>query len=85
MRIFVKDNLDVNKEIILKEKQFHYLNNVVKCKLNDDVFLINGRDGEFIAKIIKIQNKQIHLNIITKTKNYFKEPFLGFIFSPIQK
>lgn len=84
-RIFLSDELFLNKEIKITDKIFHYISNVIKCGMGDEVILINGKDGEFISKIIFLNNKYLNLNIIQKTKDFSKQPFLGLIFSPIQK
>ncbi len=84
-RIFLNEELYINKEIKITDKIFHYLKNVMRCNLGDEVILINGKDGEFLSKISFENNKYIILNIIKKIKNYISQPFLGLIFSPIQK
>lgn len=84
-RIFIDEELFLDKEIKITEKIFHYISNVMKCKIDSKIFLINGKDGEFLSKIIFINNKYLILKITEKTKNFSKQPFLGLIFSPIQK
>jgi 16S rRNA (uracil1498-N3)-methyltransferase len=84
-RIFIKDNLFIGKEILLKDNSFHYINNVLRSKLDDKIILINGKDGEFVSVITVIKNRHCILYISHKNKDYRKEPFLGLIFAPIQK
>ena len=84
-RIFLKDKLELNKEFKITDKLHHYLINVMRCVVNDQIILINGVDGEFLSKITFTNNKYCILKIIEKTKDYYKEPFLGLIFAPIQK
>lgn len=84
-RIFLKEKLELNKEIKVADKLHHYLINVMRSTINDNVTLINGIDGEFLSKITFANNKYCILKIIEKTKNYYEEPFLGLIFTPIQK
>ena len=50
-RIFLKEKLELNKEIKVADKLHHYLINVMRSTINDDVTLINGIDGEFLSKI----------------------------------
>lgn len=85
IRLFIQDNLMVSAEIKLQDKQHHYLANVMRCKINDEVNLINGRDGEFVSKITFINNKYCLLKIASKLKDFVLPKFFGLIFCPIQK
>lgn len=84
-RIFLKDKLELNKEFKITDKLHHYLINVMRCVVNDQIILINGVDGEFLSKITFTNNKYCILKIVEKTKDYCKEHFFGLIFAPIQK
>jgi len=85
LRIFLKENLEIGREFKITDKIYHYIANVMKSKIGDEIFIVNGKDGEFIAEIIFLNNKYCVLKIKNKTKNYLKEKFLGLIFAPIQK
>ena len=63
-RIFINDELFLEKEIKITDKTFHYIANVMKCEIDDEIILINGKDGEFLSKIILINNKYLNLKII---------------------
>lgn len=84
-RIFIHDSLEINKEIKIIDKIFHYLINVMRCKESDEVILVNGKDGEFLSAIIFANNKYCTIKIIKKTREYQPQPFLALIFAPIQK
>jgi len=84
-RIFIDDELLLNKEVKITDKIFHYIYNVMKCRINSEVLLINGKDGEFLSKVVFTNNKYLILKLIEKTKNFSKCPFLGLIFAPVQK
>lgn len=84
-RIFLHEDLQLNKEIKILDKTYHYIKNVMRCSKGDSIILINGKDGEFLSNITFLNNKYIILTITKKTKDYKPQPFLGLIFSPIQK
>ena len=84
-RVFLKEELIIGNEIKITDKIFHYLKNVMRCNINDEIILVNGKDGEFLSKITFENNKYLILKNIKKTKNYQQLPFLGLIFAPIQK
>ncbi len=46
---------------------FNYLANVMRSKVGDEIYIFNGLDGEFKAKIIAIAKKQLTLEITSKT------------------
>ncbi|MDD2839925.1 MAG: RsmE family RNA methyltransferase [Rickettsiales bacterium] len=85
LRIFLKENLEVNKEFKIIDKIHHYIVNVMKSTVGDELFVVNGKDGEFLAKITFLNNKYCILKVKNKTKDYYKEKFFGLIFAPIQK
>ena len=51
-RIFLKEKLELEKEIKITDKIHHYLINVMRHNINDNIVLVNGADGEFLSKII---------------------------------
>lgn len=83
IRIFVKEDLSIDATISLANQ--HYIINVMKRKLGDNIILINGKAGEFLSEIIEIKKQFIKVKIITKLKDFYQEKFLGLIFSPTQK
>ena len=85
IRIFIRDDLSINKEIKLEDKIFHYLANVMRVSINDSITFLNGVDGDFSASIISINKKYIIAKITGKIKNLQSRKFLGLIFAPIQK
>ena len=84
-RLFVEEPFNIDNEIKILDKQYHYLHNVLRLNINDTVYLINGKDGEYLSLITFCNNKYIILKIISKTKEFCKEKFLGLIIPPIQK
>jgi 16S rRNA (uracil1498-N3)-methyltransferase len=85
LRIFLNQVLNIGKEIKISDKLHHYIANVMRCVVGNEVYIVNGKDGEFLAKIIYINNKYCILRIESKTKDYHKKDFFGLIFSPVQK
>lgn len=85
LRIFLKENLEIEKEFKISDKIYHYIVNVMKNKVGDEIFIVNGKDGEFLSEITFLNNKYCILKIKNKVRDYYKENFLGLIFAPIQK
>lgn len=86
VRLFYKDTLKEDKNIILKEKNnINYIINVMRRNVGDSIIFVNGKDGEFIGTILNITKKEIIIKIDKKLRDFKKPNFLGLIFSPIQK
>ena len=82
VRIFTKQNLDVDN---IKIDCVHYLINVMRKKIGDDIILVNGSGKEYLGKISVINKKFIIISRIScarTTRNYIQ---LGLLFPMIQK
>jgi len=51
IRLYVPDKLLLNKRIIISFKQSHYLINVMRKKIDDNLLIFNELCGEYLAKI----------------------------------
>lgn len=58
IRLYVTDDLNTGRRIYADEKQHHYLSHVMRVRVQDELLLFNGRDGEWLAKITEITKKQ---------------------------
>ncbi len=67
------------------EPQAHYLKDVMRLKLGDDVFLFDGVNGEFSANISQINKKFITLNVNQKVADFQKSPDVWLLFAPLKK
>lgn len=84
-RLFVKaDPLKPNQEIILKDNDFDYLVKVLRKKTGDEVFVFNGFDGEFSAKITDIQKKSLTITLINKVLEQENSSFITLAFAPVK-
>ena len=84
-RLFVDLQLEINGEIKIEDKKYHYLVHVMRCGKGDNIILINGKDGEFLSEIIFLNNKYLLLKVIMKQRDYYSQKFLGLIIPPVQK
>ena len=46
-RIFVRKSISSNLIIYVKEKQHHFLKNVMRIKVNDEINVFDGISGEW--------------------------------------
>ena len=84
-RLYTKEELNIGKTILLDEEQTHYLKNVVKYTINDDILCFDNQNGEFLCKITNIGKKTIQISVQSKTKDYISCPDIWLLFAPLKK
>lgn len=82
IRIFIKNSLDQN---LIYIDNVHYIVNVMRRAIGDNIILVNGSNREYIGKISKITKNNIEISNIKCIREEKNPNFLGLIFSPIQK
>ena len=85
IRIFVNCELIAESDVKIEDKTFHYLANVMRVEVGDEVRLIDGVNGGFLSFVKSVNKKYLILKVIKKIKNLDNRQFLGLIFAPIQK
>ncbi|WP_341760581.1 16S rRNA (uracil(1498)-N(3))-methyltransferase [Candidatus Endowatersipora endosymbiont of Watersipora subatra] len=85
-RLFVEDDLHRDKNIELNRNQTHYLLNVLRRKVSDDIFVFNGRDGEWSAYIESEQyNQRILLRLLQQIRSQLVLSDLTLFFAPLKE
>ena len=51
-RIFFNKRLSKHMMVYIKEKQLHFLKNVLRVKLNDQITIFDNITGEWFSKIM---------------------------------
>ncbi len=85
IRIYIDADLVVGNVVECDEKQSHYLINVMRLKQGDEVFVFNGRDGEFCSQVKTIQKKKCELLVVSRFCEYRKSPDIWLLFAPLKK
>ena len=70
--------------IYLKEKQHHFLKNVLRVKLNDVITVFDGITGEWGSQVISISKDKTALKIEKKIREFETQPDIWLIFAPIK-
>lgn len=83
IRLFLEQELSDNLVVPLDKKQSHYLNKVLRCKENDEIFVFDDKNGEFSARIIEI-GKQSVISVSARTKNYKTPLPITLAFAPVK-
>ena len=83
-RLFIDKQISLNLFVYIKEKQQHFLKNVLRIKLNDKINLFDGITGEWEARVISISKEEITLRISKKIREFEHQPDIWLIFAPIK-
>ncbi|MFY8105720.1 MAG: 16S rRNA (uracil(1498)-N(3))-methyltransferase [Elstera sp.] len=84
-RLFVQADLSPGESLTLDEAQTHYLRAVLRLGPGDKLALINGRDGEALAVVEKLDKRSGLARIEKLTRPFAPEPDLWLCFAPIKR
>ena len=83
-RLFIEKKISQNLMIYIKDKQHHFLKNVLRIKLNDTITLFDGTTGEWESIVISISKEKIAVKISKKIREFEHQPDIWLIFAPIK-
>lgn len=77
-RYFVSEEyIDISKNVITIEgNDFHHIKNVMRMKINDEVFVCNNLGDSFLCKIILFTNYSVILSICNKLEEKTEIPVI---------
>lgn len=84
IRLYVNFPLNNAKEVALEEAQSHYLQKVMRLRVGERVLLFNGKEGEWLTEIRRLEKRQTHLGILSQTAVQSSELDLWMLFSPLK-
>lgn len=85
IRLFLnQENLSQNQIIELENNDFNYLVKVMRRKVGDVILVFNGKNGEFLAKIIQINKKNCQIQLISQEKSQEKSSSITLAFAPVK-
>ncbi|MBI3017497.1 MAG: 16S rRNA (uracil(1498)-N(3))-methyltransferase [Deltaproteobacteria bacterium] len=73
-RIFIDQNLKPHSSLVLTEEEHHYIKNVLRMNIGDPLYLFNGGEEEFSAKITAMDKNKTTLQILTSQKTDKESP-----------
>jgi 16S rRNA (uracil1498-N3)-methyltransferase len=83
-RIFVRKRLSEDIIINIKEKQQHYLKNVLRVQVNDEITICDNQTGEWFSRVVSISRDEIILKVYNKGRSILNESDIWLVFSPIK-
>ena len=85
MRLFVEADLSAGIEATLSEAQAHYLRHVMRREDGAGLFLFNGRDGEWQARLSLRGKKAAVAEVDERTREQAAEPDVWLCFAPVKR
>ena len=83
IRLFFSKSLSINLKAKLDKPQSHYVNKVMRIKVNETFSLFNS-EGEWEAKIIEISKNIVEFNITKQLRQKENNKEVWLAFSPIK-
>ncbi|MDA7582804.1 16S rRNA (uracil(1498)-N(3))-methyltransferase [Candidatus Pelagibacter sp.] len=83
IRLFFKESLTINLTAKLDKSQSHYVNKVMRIKVNE-IFSLFNSSGEWEAKIISISKSIVEFNITKQLRQKESTKEMWLAFSPIK-
>lgn len=84
-RIFVNKSISSNLIIYIKDKQHHFLKNVLRIKVNDEINIFDGITGEWKSIVISINRNNTVLRVTNIVNKIKKSNDIWLIFAPIKQ
>lgn len=83
-RLFIDQSLSPAAILPLERDQANYLLNVLRLRADGTVLVFNGRDGEWLARLVPEGRKQANLELISQTRPQPPAPDLHYLFAPLK-
>ena len=84
-RIFVSKSISSHLMVYIKDKQHHFLKNVLRVKINDQINIFDGFSGEWETNVISINRDNTVLRVIKNIRKIKESSDVWLIFSPIKQ
>jgi len=83
-RLYCDTPLELGADILLTDKQAHYLLHVLRMKTGDGVLVFNGRDGEWRAQLTSKSKKELWLRCISFEREQTVTARIIYCFAPLK-
>ena len=85
IRLFSATPLSADIEWLPNDAQSHYLLNVLRLKIGDEIKVFDGQNGEYVGKIVSLYKKNCTVKILQKVRDMKYCPDLWLLFAPVKK
>lgn len=84
-RLYVTAPLSAGATVSANDAQAHHLGTVLRSAAGDPVRLFNGRDGEWIARIVTLRHRVLTLGLERQLRPQQAEPDLSLVFALLKR
>lgn len=67
-RVYLNSPLALNAVIALPKEIAHYLSNVLRLRIDDELLVFNSEQGEFRARVIAVAKRAVDIELLEKTR-----------------
>ncbi len=85
IRLFIETPLIVGATVSLTAEQTHYLRHVLRAELGAELFVFDGKNGEFSAVLSSLGKKDGQIQICRQLRNQPEKRDLRLYFSPLKR
>lgn len=80
------DTITIGQQVMAVEKQAHYLQHVMRVSIGDELSVLNGKNGVFLATVQHMDKKSVALTITDKLQDFCSPAFnICLAFAVIKK
>jgi 16S rRNA (uracil1498-N3)-methyltransferase len=83
-RLFVQEDLAAGTVFEASPEQSHYLSNVLRMADGAELLVFNGRDGEWLARVVTKSKKAVRLEAVEQTRPQTPASDLVYCFAPLK-
>lgn len=83
-RLFIDSSFAPAAILPLDREQANYLLNVLRLRVDGTVLVFNGRDGEWLARLVPEGRKQASLELVRQTRPQPPAADLHYLFAPLK-
>jgi 16S rRNA (uracil1498-N3)-methyltransferase len=84
IRLYIEAPIEIGHFINCNQEQSHYISNVMRRKISDNILIFNGSDGEFLANITIIHKNGVELKVIEQTREQTYSPEIKLLYAPVK-
>ncbi len=85
IRLFVSETLSAGTALQLSRPQSHYLVNVMRCTVSQQILLFNGKEGEWLSEISVADKKACVVSVLQQSRPQTINPDVWLLFAPLKK
>ena len=85
IRLFVSQPLEAGAGVAASPEQAHYLVNVMRLSVGDELLLFNGRDGEWRARVAQAGKRACRLEAADQTRAQSVGPDLDLVVALVKR